>query len=122
MSRIDDAVTRILAAKFELGLFEKPNADRTFLPDVGSDAHRAVARRAVRESLVLLKDENQAGKQFLNSIANSLSNPGIISKIVVAGKSRDDIGNLCGGWTISWQGSSGDHPRNNSLRSGSGFC
>jgi beta-glucosidase len=55
--------------------------------------------------LVLLKDENQSGKQFLKSIADNL---GSISKIVVAGKSRDDIGNLCGGWTISWQGSSGD--------------
>ena len=43
MPRIDDAVTRILTAKFELGLFEKPYADRTFLPDIGSDAHRAVA-------------------------------------------------------------------------------
>src|SRR5258708_15939441 len=56
MSRIDDAVTRILTAKFALGLFTQPYTDRSYTPNVGSAAHRAVARQAERESLVLLKN------------------------------------------------------------------
>jgi beta-glucosidase len=99
MSRIDDAVTRILAAKFALGLFDQPFADRTHITDIGSAAHRAVAREAVRESLVLLQNDG-----VLPLAANS-SYP---RTIVVAGKSADDIGNQSGGWTISWQGQSGD--------------
>src|SRR6185369_2377839 len=57
MSRIDDAVTRILNAKFALGLFSQPLTDRSYTAQVGSPAHRAVARQAVRESLVLLKND-----------------------------------------------------------------
>src|SRR6476661_10303161 len=56
MSRIDDAVTRILNAKFALGLFSQPYTNRSYTSQVGSPAHRAVARQAVRESLVLLKN------------------------------------------------------------------
>ena len=56
MSRIDDAISRILTKKFELGLFEHPFTDRTHLSEVGNAAHRAVARRAVAESQVLLKN------------------------------------------------------------------
>ena len=56
MSRINDAVRRILTAKFELGLFEHPYTDRTHIGEIGSPAHRAVARRAVAESQVLLKN------------------------------------------------------------------
>ena len=56
MSRIDDAVTRILTAKFALGLFTQPYTNRSYTPNVGSAAHRAVARQAERESLVLLKN------------------------------------------------------------------
>jgi beta-glucosidase len=96
LSRIDDAVTRILTKKVELGLFERPFADRTFTASVGSAAHRALARRAVRASLVLLK--NAGG---LLPLAKSTP------RIFVAGKSADDIGNQAGGWTVSWQGSSG---------------
>ncbi len=97
MSRIDDAVTRILTKKLELGLFERPFADRTLLAGVGSAAHRELARRAVRESLVLLK--NDGG---ILPLAKGTR------KILVAGKSADDIGNQAGGWTIHWQGRSGD--------------
>jgi beta-glucosidase len=96
MARIDDAVRRILKQKIRVGLWERPMADRAKLGDVGSDAHRAVARAAVRESLVLLKNTNHA-----LPISKSLA------RIHVSGKSADDIGNQCGGWTISWQGSSG---------------
>jgi beta-glucosidase len=97
IERIDDAVRRILTVKFELGLFEKPFTDRSLTPTVGSAAHRSVARQCVRESLVLLKNQNN----FLPLSKN-------INHILVAGKNGLDIGNQCGGWTISWQGSSGD--------------
>ena len=96
VARIDEAVSRILTKKFELGLFEQPYSDRTHIGDIGSAAHRDVARRAVRESLVLLKN---------SGVLPLAKNP---SKILVAGKSADDVGLQCGGWTISWQGSSGD--------------
>ena len=56
IARIDDAVSRILTKKFQLGLFEHPYTDRTHLSEVGNAAHRAVARRAVAESQVLLKN------------------------------------------------------------------
>jgi beta-glucosidase len=97
MSRIDDAVARILTRKIELGLFERPFADRALLAGVGSPAHRELARRAVRESLVLL--ENDGG---ILPLAKTTP------RIFVAGKSADDIGNQAGGWTIHWQGRSGD--------------
>jgi beta-glucosidase len=99
LSRIDDAVTRILRAKYALGLFEpgrSPLADRSLQRSFGSAEHRAVARRAVRESLVLLK--NEKATLPLHKTAH---------RIHVAGKSADDLGNQCGGWTISWQGQSG---------------
>jgi beta-glucosidase len=97
MDRINDAVKRILTIKMEKGLFDHPYTDRTYSSQVGSAAHREVARECVRESLVLLKNDN-----------NILPLKKNLSKIFVAGKNADDIGNQCGGWTISWQGSSGD--------------
>jgi beta-glucosidase len=94
MARIDDAVSRILTAKFELGLFEHPYTDRSHLGDVGSRAHRAVARRAVQESQVLLKNER-------GTLPISGDRP-----IYVAGSNADNIGNQAGGWTLTWQGGS----------------
>ncbi|WP_411360170.1 glycoside hydrolase family 3 protein [Pseudidiomarina sp. YC-516-91] len=95
-SRVDDAVRRILRVKMRAGLFDKaspaqrPLAGRTEL--IGSDEHRAVAREAVRQSLVLLKNHDQLlpldPKQ----------------RILVAGSGADNIGQQSGGWTISWQG------------------
>jgi len=96
MSRIDDANRRILTRKFQLGLFERPLTDRGFTGTVGSAAHRSLARQAVRESQVLLKNSN-----------GILPLPKTASKIFVAGRSANDIGNQSGGWTISWQGGSG---------------
>jgi beta-glucosidase len=95
-ARIDDAVRRILTRKFELGLFEHPFTDRRNLDEVGSPAHRALARRAVSESQVLLKNRGQV---------LSLSGH---ERIYVAGSNADDIGNQAGGWTVAWQGLSGD--------------
>ena len=94
--RIDDAVRRILRVKFELGLFEHPNPDSSFIQTVRSDEHIALARQAVQKSLVLLKNENSA-----------LPIDKSTKKIFVAGQGADDIGMMCGGWTISWQGQTG---------------
>jgi beta-glucosidase len=96
MSRIDDAVRRILRQKVAQGLFERPYADRSLLSRVGSDEHRQIARQAVQESLVVLK--NAEGRLPLSKMTG---------RIHVAGKNADDLGNQCGGWTITWQGSSG---------------
>ncbi|MGK5499116.1 glycoside hydrolase family 3 N-terminal domain-containing protein [Streptomyces sp. URMC 125] len=96
MSRIDDAVTRILTKKFQLGLFEKPYADRTHLDDVGSAKHRGLAREAAADSQVLLK--NEGGLLPLKGD----------EKLYVAGSNADDLGNQAGGWTITWQGTPGD--------------
>jgi beta-glucosidase len=95
-ARVEDAVTRILTAKFALDLFTHPFTDRAFTMQVGSAAHRGVARQAVRESLVLLKNDGVL----------PLSRTGSY-KIVVGGKSVDNLGYQLGGWSISWQGGSG---------------
>lgn len=96
MERIDDAVLRILKAKFDLDLFNHPYTDRSYTTTVGSAEHRAVARQAVRESLVLLKNEG------------ILPLPKDLDQVFVGGKNADNLGYQMGGWTISWQGGSGD--------------
>jgi beta-glucosidase len=110
MSRIDDAVLRILRVKFALGLLDDGRtqlADRRLHQSFGSPEHRAVARRAVRESLVLLKNERRA-----------LPLSKTAKRIHVAGKNADDIGNQCGGWTIKWQGSSGEPTKGTTILAG----
>jgi len=96
-ARIDDAVARILRVKLRAGLFERGRPSSRPLAnhfdELGAPAHRAVARQAVRESLVLLK--NRGAVLPLDPA----------QKILVAGDGADDIGKQCGGWTISWQGS-----------------
>ncbi len=102
--RVDDAVRRILRVKFEAGLFEEQVASDTeaaLLAEFGSAEHREVAREAVRKSLVLLKNDTVNGKTAMQALADS-------KNILVVGKKADDIGSQCGGWTISWQGSTGD--------------
>ncbi len=96
-ARIDDAVSRILRVKFEMGLFEEPMPAAGKVAEVGSDAARALARTAVAKSAVLLK-----------------TSPGILpipatgTKVLLAGEGADDIGIQSGGWTITWQGSTGE--------------
>jgi beta-glucosidase len=100
MSRIDDAVTRILRVKAAMGLLDpkrSPLADRSLWKSFGSPEHRQVGRDAVRQSLVLLKND-----RHVLPLAKTAA------RIAVAGKSADDIGNQCGGWTIDWQGRGGN--------------
>jgi beta-glucosidase len=100
MERIDDAVRRILRVKAAMGLLGGDPAvlaDRSQLEDFGSAERRELARRAVHESLVLLKNEDST---------LPLAKTG--KHILVAGRGADDIGIQCGGWTIEWQGKAGD--------------
>ena len=96
-SRIDDAVRRILKVKFQMGLFENPFTGHTLLATVGSPEHRAVARECVRESVVLLKNENHTLPLAKN-----------LKRLHVVGAASADLGMQCGGWTISWQGHTGE--------------
>lgn len=112
-ARIDDAVSRILRVKLRAGLFEKPSpAKRQFSGKtelIGSEAHRDIARQAVRESLVLLK--NNQGLLPLSPKMN----------ILVAGDAANNIGKQSGGWTITWQGTNNqnsDFPGGSSIYDG----
>jgi beta-glucosidase len=96
-SRIEDAAHRILAVKYEMGLFEHPFADPKLTKTIGSAAHRKIARECVRQSVVLLKNEHQV-----------LPFSRKLKRIVVVGKVADDLGVQCGGWTITWQGKPGN--------------
>jgi len=95
MDRIDDAVSRILTVKIQMGLFEAGPTDRSLAAQVGSDEHRALAREAVAASLVVLANDG-----VLPLAADA--------RVLVAGSNADDIGNQSGGWTLTWQGQSGD--------------
>jgi beta-glucosidase len=112
-ARLDDAVRRILRAKIKAGLFDRAAPkDRPIAghwENLGSPEHRAVARQAVRESLVLIKNENHA---------LPLKPTG---HILVTGDGADNIGKQCGGWTITWQGTgnaNSDFPHGESIYQG----
>lgn len=110
MSRIDDAVSRILRVKFQMGLFEKPFADKSLSKLMGTSSHRKLARQAVRKSLVLLKNGKSSKPLLpLNKYAR---------KILVAGAHANDIGLQCGGWTISWQGMPGNITKGTTILEG----
>ena len=112
-SRIDDAVSRILRVKLRAGVFDKPSPAKRPLSGkldiIGSPEHRAIARQAVRESLVLLKNKN-----------NTLPiNPS--KNILIAGDAANNIGKQSGGWTITWQGTNNtneDFPGGQSIYDG----
>lgn len=95
--RIDDAVSRILRAKFALDLFDKPR--ETMGPGVPTPEHQTLAREAVAQSLVLLKNEDA----LLPIKAN-------VRHLRVAGGSANNIGKQMGAWTIEWQGIDGNWP------------
>src|SRR5690606_32998087 len=96
MARLDDAVRRILRVKFRADLFAKPKPSERALGGrfelLGSPEHREVARRAVREPLVLLKNQN--GILPLSPKAS----------VLVAGDGADNLAKQSGGWTLTWQG------------------
>jgi beta-glucosidase len=100
MERVDDAVTRILRVKYAMGMM-KPGANHMADPALaakfGSAEHRAVARDAVRQSCVLLKNENK-----------TLPISKKAARIHITGRGTDNIGMQCGGWTIDWQGKLGE--------------
>ncbi|KAG7028451.1 hypothetical protein SDJN02_09632 [Cucurbita argyrosperma subsp. argyrosperma] len=102
MSRIDDAVKRILRVKFVMGLFENPLADYSLVNEIGKKEHRELAREAVRKSLVLLKNGKSTSTPLLPL-------PKKAQKILVAGTHANNLGYQCGGWTIEWQGASGNN-------------
>ena len=91
--RINDAVGRILKVKFEMGVFEKPLGNQDLVSaQPGSQEHRDIAKQAVRESLVLLKNENSVLPLKKNA------------KIYLPGRAANDVGAQCGGWTLTWKG------------------
>jgi len=93
IERINDAVKRVLRQKFRLGLFQNPFPTKSLIQEIGKKAHRTVAKQAVRESLVLLKNEK-----------NVLPIDKKTKKIVVVGEHANNAGLQSGGWTIAWQG------------------
>ena len=94
-ARIDDAVRRILTQKKRFGVWERPFTDQALTASVGSAEHRAVAREAVRRSLVLLK--NEGGALPLRKEA----------RVHLCGSRADDVGVQCGGWSVGWRGHRG---------------
>ena len=97
--RLDDAVRRILSTKIRIGLLDGPRpSERPYADDAsfGSTAHRDVARACVRESQVLLKNEDE----LLPLLPDT--------RVFVAGRNANNIGAQCGGWTVSWQGEPGN--------------
>ena len=108
MARVDEAVRRILRAKVKAGLFRPERPVEGRLEVLGSPEHRALAREAVRKSLVLLKND---GVLPIRAGAN----------VLVVGAAADDIGQASGGWTLTWQGTgntNADFPNGQSIWSG----
>jgi beta-glucosidase len=104
MPRIDDAVRRILRQKVRFKLWERPFADRALTAEIGSAEHRAVAREAVRQSLVVLK--NQGGALPIKAAA----------RVHLCGHRADDLGVQCGGWSIGWKGHRGRFTSGTTIR------
>ena len=92
MSRIDDAVRRILLVKHDLGLFESPYGKIEYASHVGSEEHRRVARDAVRKSMVLIKNESNILPLKKNE------------NLTIVGSGANNLGMQNGGWTVEWQG------------------
>ena len=97
LSRIDDAVSRILRVKLRAGLFEHKPSDSRHAGDPAALVHRELARKAVAESLVLLKNEGAALPLKRGQ------------RVLVVGKGADSISNQTGGWSLTWQGTDNDN-------------
>jgi beta-glucosidase len=107
LTRIDDAVSRILRVKYAIGLMQKPIMDYKAFDTVGCATHRAVARRAVQASCVLLKNERAILPLAVKD-----------KRIVVTGSHCNNTGLQCGGWTLGWQGTSEKVPGATSILDG----
>ncbi len=94
--RINDAVLRILTTKIKMGLFENPKADPELESLVGSDSSREVAREAVAQSLVILKNDKVLPMY-------------VGQRVLIVGEFANDLGAQCGGWTTTWQGKLGNN-------------
>jgi beta-glucosidase len=109
MARIDDAVTRILRVKLRAGLFDKRPSQNAHAGKDDALLARELGRRAVRESLVLLKNQGPA----LPLAANK--------RILVVGKAADSMANQTGGWALTWQGTANtnaDFPKADTILAG----
>ncbi|TMW60778.1 hypothetical protein Poli38472_000820 [Pythium oligandrum] len=107
--RLKESARRIVKTKIELGLYETPVPGAKYVKDVGSSDHNQVALDLARESIVLLKNQD-------NVLPLSTSD-----SVFLTGHSADDRGNLCGGWTIRWQGYSGNSMFPNGISVKEGF-
>ncbi|MGB0432155.1 MAG: glycoside hydrolase family 3 protein, partial [Bacteroidia bacterium] len=105
IDRINDAVRRILIQKIKLGLFKNPYPESTYVKSIGSKAHRKLAKQAVSESLVLLKNDQALPLKPK-------------SKIVIVGQHANNLGLQSGGWTISWQGKPENYPGGTTILQG----
>lgn len=92
MARIDDAVSRILRVKLRAGLFDRKPSDGQYAGNTAALVHRDLAREAVRKSLVLLKNNRNALPLHKGQ------------RVLVVGKSADNLANQAGGWSLTWQG------------------
>eukprot|EP00746_Dinoflagellata_sp_MGD_P000800 gnl/MRDRNA2_/MRDRNA2_101456_c0_seq1.p1 gnl/MRDRNA2_/MRDRNA2_101456_c0~~gnl/MRDRNA2_/MRDRNA2_101456_c0_seq1.p1 ORF type:complete len:697 (-),score=117.38 gnl/MRDRNA2_/MRDRNA2_101456_c0_seq1:195-2000(-) len=98
MSRIDDAVSRIIKAKLDSGVYNSPMPDSSWLDSIGSAAHRSIAREAVQQSVVLLQNRGDALPLRKDE------------RVCVAGRAGNDLGYQLGGWSVKWQGEDPDSP------------
>lgn len=99
LSRINDAVRRILSVKVASGLMDRPSPKNRMWSNhdsFGSDEHRAIARETVRKSMVMLKNDNHVLPLAPDS------------RVLVCGKNAHNLGHQCGGFTMTWQGESGN--------------
>ena len=103
MTRIDDAVRRILRVKYRLNLFDEPNTGGKGYEKFGSDEHAQKALQAAEESIVLLKNDGN-----LLPLAFSLSHPLTPKKILLTGPNANQMRCLMGGWSYTWQGSNAE--------------
>ena len=100
MTRIDDAVRRILRVKYRLNLFAEPNTGGKGYEKFGSDEFAAKALQAAEESIVLLKNENN-----ILPLTLSPSHPLTPKKILLTGPNANQMRCIHGGWSYTWQGS-----------------
>ena len=101
MTRIDDAVRRILRAKYRLGLFDEPNTGGKGFEKFGSEEHAAAALQAAEESIVLLKNEDNILPLDIKNFKLQTTN----FKVLLTGPNANQMRCLHGGWSYTWQGS-----------------